>query len=91
MGFFDNNTFTGNIARIQEMKQGKAGNKKISDTFKKEGMQLEPHHIKALCEAVPELKKKVLRKKTAQAVISECTASSTTERSSGGDFVPEGT
>lgn len=90
MGFFDNNTLTGNIARIQEMKQGKAGNKKISDTFKKEGMELEPHHIKALCEAVPQLKKKVLRKKTAQAVISECAASST-ERSSGGDLVPEGT
>ncbi|EPQ8559292.1 hypothetical protein A3N57_07800 [Enterobacter cloacae subsp. dissolvens] len=90
MGFFDNNTLTGNIARIQEMKQGKAGNKKISDTFKKEGMELEPHHIKALCEAVPQLKKKVLRKKTAQAVISECAASST-EHSSGGDFVPEGT
>lgn len=90
MGFFDNNKLAGNIARIQEMKQGKAGNKKISDTFKKEGMDLEPHHIKAIYEAVPQLKKKVLKKKIAQAVISECAASGPNQIS-GGDIVPDGT
>lgn len=45
MGIFDNNTLNGNIARIQEMGQCKAGEKIISDTFKKDGMALEPHHV----------------------------------------------
>lgn len=90
MGIFDNNTLNGNIARIQEMHQGKAGAKIISDTFKKDGMALEPHHVTALLSAVPELKKKSLKKKTAKAVIRKC-ASKKPTNTTGGDFVPEGT
>ncbi|EGK9148698.1 hypothetical protein IOW38_004009 [Salmonella enterica] len=90
MGIFDNNTLNGNIARIQEMHQGKAGAKIISDTFKKDGMALEPHHVTALLAAVPELKKKSLKKKTAKAVIRKC-ASKKPMNTTGGDFVPEGT
>ncbi|EDD0499564.1 hypothetical protein AHZ26_22750 [Salmonella enterica subsp. enterica serovar Newport] len=90
MGIFDNNTLNGNIARIQEMHQGKAGAKIISDTFKKDGMALEPHHVTALLAAVPELKKKSLKKKTAKAVIPKC-ASKKPTNTTGGDFVPEGT
>jgi predicted DNA-binding transcriptional regulator YafY len=90
MGLFDNNTLNGNIARIQEMHQGKAGAIKISKAFKKEGMALEPHHVTAIIAAVPELKKKSLKKKTAKAVIKEC-ASTNTATNTGGDLVPEGT
>ncbi|WP_079975091.1 hypothetical protein [Salmonella enterica] len=90
MGIFDNNTLNGNIARIQEMHQGKAGAKIISDTFKKDGMALEPHHVTALLAAVPELKKKSLKKKTAKAVIRKCACKKPTN-TTGGDFVPEGT
>lgn len=90
MGIFDNNTLNGNIARIQEMHQGKAGAKIISDTFKKDGMALEPHHVTALLAAVPELKKKSLKKKTAKAVIRKCARKKPTN-TTGGDFVPEGT
>ncbi|EIU1822344.1 hypothetical protein L4K06_000937 [Salmonella enterica] len=90
MGIFDNNTLNGNIARIQEMHQGKAGAKIISDTFKKDGMALEPHHVTALLAAVPELKKKSLKKKTAKAVIRKCDSKKPTN-TTGGDFVPEGT
>lgn len=90
MGIFDNNTLNGNIARIQEMHQGKAGAILISDTFKKDGMALEPHHVTALLAAVPELKKKSLKKKTAKDVIRKC-ASTELTNTTGGDFVPEGT
>lgn len=90
MGIFDNNTLNGNIARIQEMHQGKAGAILISDTFKKDGMALEPHHVTALLAAVPELKKKSLKKKTAKDVIRKCDSTESTN-TTGGDFVPEGT
>lgn len=75
---------------IQEMHQGKAGAIKISDTFKNDGMAIEPHHVTALLAAVPELKKKSLKKKTAKAVIRACASEKTTDNT-GGDFVPEGT
>jgi len=88
MGIFDNNKLNGNLARIEEMHKGNAGAKKISDTFKKEGMRLEPHHVLALLDAVPELKKKSLKKKTAKSVIRECGNESVT--STGEDIVSEG-
>lgn len=88
MGIFDNNKLYGNLAHIEEMHKGNAGATKISDTFKKEGMCLEPHHVLSLLDAVPELKKKSLKKKTAKSVIRECGKEPVT--STGEDIVPKG-
>ncbi|EAR8424231.1 hypothetical protein V3D91_003981 [Salmonella enterica] len=62
----------------------------LEDGTRIDGMALEPHHVTALLAAVPELKKKSLKKKTAKAVIRKC-ASKKPTNTTGGDFVPEGT
>lgn len=63
MGWFGFSNREGNINRMQEMKAGGAGYIKISNTFKKEGINIEPHQVKAIIECADSLRSKALPKK----------------------------
>lgn len=69
MGWFGTSNCEGNINRMQEMKAGGAGHIKISNTFKKEGINIEPHQVKAIIECAEPLRSKALPKKVAKKAI----------------------
>ncbi|MRT05957.1 hypothetical protein [Ewingella americana] len=71
MSWFGTSNREGNIQRMLEMKSGGAGHIKISNAFKKEGIKVEPHQVKAIIECAPLLSEKALPKKVSKEVIKE--------------------
>jgi len=76
----------GNIKRMQEMKAGGAGPLKIRNTFKKEGIEIETHQVKAILECADNLRDKALPKKAARQVIKEMKENKNQET----DTLPDG-
>jgi hypothetical protein len=71
MSWFGISNLEGNVKRMQEMKAGGAGPLKIRNTFRKEGIEIETHQVKAILESADNLRVKALPKKVAKQVIEE--------------------